>query len=294
MASRCDSGARRQRRGNPEEERERSAAAVEQDLISSLQLDLRLEILRLLPLKSAIRAGAGSGRAAGRSLPQSAAASPAVLPRRKAPGVVRGPWRARPQPLLPHVPLEASLARRLPALRRIRRRLRRRGPPHPSRRPSPRGHCCHKIAWWQLRHLQLPAGEPGAHFHPWRHNRSPACSFSALEVIYLHWVLLRHGSVRELVAACPRLHTLDLRDCSSLPLQEPMVLDVRPGARLRSLTVTRCEIADLLADTASGLCSFRYCGKLIDSSNISASGRFTTYASASNTLPFPACTAYSG
>ncbi|KAK3134398.1 hypothetical protein QOZ80_6AG0548560 [Eleusine coracana subsp. coracana] len=290
MASRCDSGAsakRQRRRGDPEEGREPSAAVEEKDLISSLLLDLRLQILRHLPLKSAIRTGALSTK-------------------------WRGLWARRwPEP--------SSIRRRVScrgAAEKLLESFRNRGMHSLNRfsltfrwkdlSPADFQRCVDYAAACAVEDLHLHFVDPphadivavqllgggGDSFVTFSFREaSPllarvsilgvtidlpqdaaARSFSALEIVSLRWVVLRHGSVRELVAACPRLHTLDLRDCTRLPLSgSTTIYDVRPGARLRSLTVTRCEVADLLADTASDLCSFRYCGNFIGSSSILAS-----------------------
>ncbi|KAK3131118.1 hypothetical protein QOZ80_6BG0502240 [Eleusine coracana subsp. coracana] len=290
MASRGDSGAsakRQRRRGDPEEGREPSAAAEEKDLISSLLHDLRLQILRHLPLKSAIRTGALSTK-------------------------WRGLWARRwPEP--------SSIRRRVSrrgAAEKLLESFRNRGVHSLNRfsltfrwkdlSPADFQRCVDYAAACTVEDLHLHFVDPphadivavqllgggGDSFVTFSFREaSPllarvsilgvtidlpqdatARSFSALEIVSLRWVVLRHGSVRELVAACPRLHTLDLRDCTRLPLSESTTIyDVRPGARLRSLTVTRCEVADLLADTASDLCSFRYCGNFIGSSSILAS-----------------------
>uniref|UniRef100_A0A8R7R8L6 F-box domain-containing protein n=2 Tax=Triticum urartu TaxID=4572 RepID=A0A8R7R8L6_TRIUA len=65
-----------------------------------------------------------------------------------------------------------------------------------------------------------------AHSHP----------FSALEVIHLHCVRISDRTVNRLVAACPLLHTLDLRYCESLL----SVIVTAAGAHLRSLTLAEC------------------------------------------------------
>ncbi|KAM3193427.1 hypothetical protein ACQJBY_070189 [Aegilops geniculata] len=105
--------------------------------------------------------------------------------------------------------------------------------------------------------VELP-GSFSAHSHP----------FSALEVIHLHCVRISDRTVNRLVAACPLLHTLDLRYCESLF----SVVVAAAGAHLRSLTFAECgsEAEVFFADDASGLRSFHYSGAYIPAYSIPA------------------------
>ncbi|KAF7097827.1 hypothetical protein CFC21_099613 [Triticum aestivum] len=97
-----------------------------------------------------------------------------------------------------------------------------------------------------------------AHSHP----------FSALEVIHLHCVRISDRTVNRLVAACPLLHTLDLRYCESLL----SVIVTAAGAHLRSLTLAECgsEAEVFFAGDASSLRSFHYSGAYIPACSIPA------------------------
>nr|XP_045087488.1 uncharacterized protein LOC109776024 [Aegilops tauschii subsp. strangulata] len=92
--------------------------------------------------------------------------------------------------------------------------------------------------------------------------------FSALEVIHLHCVRISDRTVNRLVAACPLLHTLDLRYCESLF----SVIVATAGAHLRSLTLAECgsEAEVFFAGDASGLRSFHYSGAYIPAYSIPA------------------------
>uniref|UniRef100_A0A453SUK4 F-box/LRR-repeat protein 15/At3g58940/PEG3-like LRR domain-containing protein n=1 Tax=Aegilops tauschii subsp. strangulata TaxID=200361 RepID=A0A453SUK4_AEGTS len=92
--------------------------------------------------------------------------------------------------------------------------------------------------------------------------------FSALEVIHLHCVRISDGTLRSLVAACPLLHTLDLRYCEGLYF----ISVAAAGARPRSLTVAQCgsDTEVFLADDASGLRSFHYSGAYMPAYRIPA------------------------
>ncbi|XP_045086898.1 uncharacterized protein [Aegilops tauschii subsp. strangulata] len=259
------------KRRRKEEEVEAGVEAAE-DHISELPEALRLHVLCLLPLKSAIRTGALS--TGWRSL-----------------------WTRRwpaPSSLDFHLGTHDSPHPLLETLeRRGRRRLQRFAlsfdigelqAEHFRRCLEYAAACAVEDLHVHLAHsvfniffnYRLPLGDPhlarlslgamtvglpdsfSARSHP----------FSALEVIHLHCVRISDGTLRSLVAACPLLHTLDLRYCEGLYF----ISVAAAGARPRSLTVAQCgsDTEVFLADDASGLRSFHYSGAYMPAYRIPA------------------------
>ncbi|KAM0869303.1 hypothetical protein ACQ4PT_040774 [Festuca glaucescens] len=93
-----------------------------------------------------------------------------------------------------------------------------------------------------------------------------SCAFPALEVIQLRRVYVSDITVQLLVAACP-LRSLDLRYCAGLNF----VSIVGAGAHLTSLTVAECPLLTIIsAYGAFSLRSFRYSGSYIAAYSIPA------------------------
>ncbi|KAK1681032.1 hypothetical protein QYE76_041880 [Lolium multiflorum] len=261
MATVFDSGGGSKRR-RTDEEGERAQPSLEEaeeDRITTLPEALRLHILALLPLKSAIRTGALSTQ-------------------------WRALWTRRwPDP--------ASLELRVAAhdsLRSLMESLERRG-----RRRIDRfslsfemgeltaeefRRCLHYAAACAVADLQvhlsrgsnrilkfrLPRGNPHLQRlslegigvglpNPFRYESHP---HSALDAISLHRVTISDHDVFSLVAACPLLRTLDLRYCRGLRCG-----NFPAGAYLKSVTFAECKgLAGVLFRKAPGLRSFRYSG----------------------------------
>ncbi|KAM0831354.1 hypothetical protein ACQ4PT_065603 [Festuca glaucescens] len=88
-------------------------------------------------------------------------------------------------------------------------------------------------------------------------NPLRSCAFPALEVIQLRRVYVTDITVQLLVAGCPLLRSLDLRYCAGLNF----VSIVGAGAHLTSLTVAECPLlTSISAYGAFSLRSFRYSG----------------------------------
>nr|CAB3471216.1 unnamed protein product [Digitaria exilis] len=274
------SSLKKRRAGEEGEEIEAAAAmaAEEEDRISELPEDLRLRILTLLPLRSAIRTGALSTR--WRALWERRWPAPSSMDLHIRPG-------DDPEELL------RSLERR--GERRIDRFSL---TIHPNKRPLQH----HRVRDPQ-RFLDYAAAcavedlhiDAAGHFvsmlstfifppgcshlarvfirHTGRVSfRSFPCSdasrFPALEVIHLY--LVRSVDINELLWACPRLQTLDLRYCDVLGFQGVINLE-SSGAHLRSLTVAECNrITRLDASRATGLRSFCLSSAQLPTYNIPA------------------------
>ncbi|KAF0936018.1 hypothetical protein E2562_038207 [Oryza meyeriana var. granulata] len=262
--------------GDPERRRQRRWG--EEDRISELPDALRLQILSLLPLKSAIRTGALSSR-------------------------WRGLWEQRwPDPSSLDVRLPsgggAGSAATVAALRAehlatIDRRGRRRmdclslaihagqlAPPELKRFIEYAAACDVE----EMR-LRLDGGggrgarggtrRPGAlavHFpigskllarlsvRGLHLTASANAMVATLEVIHFHSVSLTDAALRRVVSACPRLRELELRYCRHLRR-----IDFTVGAaNLRNLTVVDCSRAtELRVPSAPRLRSFRFSGAFL-------------------------------
>uniref|UniRef100_A0ACD6AF02 Uncharacterized protein n=1 Tax=Avena sativa TaxID=4498 RepID=A0ACD6AF02_AVESA len=255
-----DGGLNTRREDKEGEERKPSA----EDRISALPEALRLHVLCLLPLKSAIRTGALSTQ--WRSLWTRRWPAPSSLE-------FRVGSHDSPHPVLETLE------------RRGRRRLERFGlsfeigglkSEHIQRCleyatacavEDLRVHLTNQTIHSFFFHFQLPPGDPHL-------TRLSICgisvgisdcfclhshAFSALEVIHLRHVYISDITVKLLVAACPLLRTLDLRYCAGLRF----LSIVGAGAHLTSLTVAECPLlAGISADEAVSLRSFRYSGQL--------------------------------
>jgi hypothetical protein len=91
-------------------------------------------------------------------------------------------------------------------------------------------------------------------------NPLRTCAFPALEVIQLRRVYVSNMTVQRLVAGCPLLRSLDLRYCVGLNFVSIM----GAGAHLTSLTVAECPmLTSISAYGASSLRSLRYSGAYI-------------------------------
>ncbi|CAN6173331.1 unnamed protein product [Urochloa humidicola] len=126
------------------------AAAGDEDRISALPEDLRLRILALLPLKSAIRTGALSTRWHELWARRWPAPSSVDLHLRSgdAPKQILESLQRRGLRRLDRFSLARPRRQGPPALPRLRRCLRRRGPPHRCRKPRLE----------QVLHVQIPGG----------------------------------------------------------------------------------------------------------------------------------------
>ncbi|KAJ1703987.1 hypothetical protein LUZ63_003766 [Rhynchospora breviuscula] len=81
-----------------------------------------------------------------------------------------------------------------------------------------------------------------------------------LEILALHSVSLSDAALRKVVAACPLLRCLDIRRCRDFR----RIQISASGPHLRSLTVVDCPKAnELIVTSAPGLRSFRFCGTFL-------------------------------
>jgi hypothetical protein len=258
MATVFDSGGGSKRR-HTDEEGGRAQPGLEEDRITTLPEALRLHILALLPLKSAIRTGALSTQ-------------------------WRALWTRRwpdPASLELRVAAHNSLQPLMESLeRRGRRRIDRFSlsfkmgelTADEFRRCLDYAAAC-AVADLQV-HLsrgsnrilkfRLPRGNPHLQRlsvegiglglpNPFLYESYP---HSVLDAIRLHRVTISDHDVFSLVAACPLLRTLDLRYCKGLRRG-----NFPAGAYLKSVTFAECKgLAGVLFRKAPGLRSFRYSG----------------------------------
>ncbi|KAF8658769.1 hypothetical protein HU200_059255 [Digitaria exilis] len=239
-------------------------AAEEEDRISGLPEDLRLRILALLPLKSAIRTGALSTR--WRALWERRWPAPSSIDLLFRPG-------DDTEELL------RSLERR--GLRRLDRFSltieRSRNPPEPMFFAPQR--FIDYAAACGVENLHVDVAN---HFMSWtsRFTLPPGCSnlarlfirhkagvsfgfslrfdaFPTLEVIHLHLVRV---DINELLWACPRLKTLYLRHCNCEGARAINLMPARAHLKsIESVTVLECSgITHIDARKAHGLRSFRF------------------------------------
>uniref|UniRef100_A0ACD5Y215 Uncharacterized protein n=1 Tax=Avena sativa TaxID=4498 RepID=A0ACD5Y215_AVESA len=269
MATEFDSGGSKKRRMDEEGQQ-----AVEEDRISALPEALRLDILGLLPFKSAIRTGALSTQ--WRALWTRRWPAPGSLDFRLGP-------HDSSQPLL------ESLERR------GQRRLDRFSLSFQIGLLNPEdfGRCLDYAATCDVADLDVNLldvndaydlcfsfGALPANPHLARLSLSGICVFptveawylselrylprpySVLEVIHLHRVTVEDVGLYHLVAACPRLRTLDIRYCDE-DLRRAVLAKYRAKAKanLKSVTIVECEsLADVRIRNSSSLRSFRYSG----------------------------------
>ncbi|CAN6215881.1 unnamed protein product [Urochloa humidicola] len=271
---------KKRRTGGGGDQIEEAAAAEEEDCISALPEDLRLRILSLLPLNSAIRTGALS--------------SPwrALWARR---------WPAPPAPSLDlhHRPTDDPDQLLKSLERRGRRHLDRfaitfhfgdyRSPkPHRYLDDQDIHRCLDYAVACDVEDLHIDIADhwlsigsslsfPLGFSHLVRLSllRVGSVSFNyslgsgafpALEIIHLHSA--HSVDLNDLVSASPRLRTLDLRYCKFL--DDEGVIYVSPArGHLRSLTVAECNrISGIHAGRASGLRSLHLSSSLFPTYNI--------------------------
>nr|CAB3471214.1 unnamed protein product [Digitaria exilis] len=252
------SSSKKRRVGEEWEEIEAAAAAAkEEDRISELPEDLRLRILALLPLKSAIRTGALSTR--WRALWERRWPAPSSIDLLLRPGddteeVLRSLER-RGLRRIDRFSLTIERSRSSAEPRSGTPSASSTMPPPAASRTStsilistlaiPRG--CSHLACLFVCHLA------GVSFG--FSLRSDA--FPALEVVHLHHVMV---DINDLLWACPRLKTLYLRHCNCEGVR---AIDLMPAsAHLKSIervTVLECSgITHIDARRAHGLRSFRF------------------------------------
>uniref|UniRef100_A0ACD5XVU0 Uncharacterized protein n=1 Tax=Avena sativa TaxID=4498 RepID=A0ACD5XVU0_AVESA len=270
MATEFDSGDGSKKQRTDEE----GEQAAEEDRISALPDALRLHILGLLPFKSAIRTGALSTQ--WRALWTRRWPAPGSL------DFLLGPHDS-PQPLL------ESLEQR------GRRRLDRFSLSFQIGLLNPEdfGRCLDYAADCDVADLDVNLldvndaydfcfsfGALPANPHLARLSLSGICVFptvkawylselrylprpySVLEVIHLHRVTVEDVGLYHLVAACPRLRTLDIRYCDE-DLRRAILKKYRDKAKanLKSVTIVECEsLAEVRISNSSSLRSFRYSG----------------------------------
>ncbi|CAD6342645.1 unnamed protein product [Miscanthus lutarioriparius] len=96
-------------------------------------------------------------------------------------------------------------------------------------------------------------------------------AYATLEVVQIHSA--HSVDINHLLPACPRLRTLDLRDCEFLDTSDE-IYATSPQGRLRSLTVAECNrVTQLYAGMASGLRSFRLSSALLPIYEIAATAQ---------------------
>lgn len=107
-----------------------------------------------------------------------------------------------------------------------------------------------------------------------------------LEILTLHSVTLSEAALRKVVAACPVLRCLDIRRCKELR----RIQISASGPHLRSLTVVDCPKAtELVVTSAPGLRSFRFCGTFLSKYSIENAKRLEEvyFTSAGPNLSLP-------
>nr|CAB3471215.1 unnamed protein product [Digitaria exilis] len=228
------STSKKQRADEEGEEIEAAAAAEEEDRISGLPEDLRLRILTLLPLKSAIRTEVlrslerrGLRRLDRFSLTIERSRNPADPP-----------FRA-PQRFIDYAAACGVEDLRVDVAN-------------------------HFVSWTWIRRFTLPPGCSHLARLFIRHEAGVSFGFSlrfdafpALEVVHLHFVRI---DINELLWACPRLKTLYLRRCNCQWAGAINLMPARAHLKtIESVTVLECSgITHIDARKAHGLRSFRF------------------------------------
>uniref|UniRef100_K3YTJ3 Uncharacterized protein n=1 Tax=Setaria italica TaxID=4555 RepID=K3YTJ3_SETIT len=277
-------GKRRRVGGGGHEDEEEEEMVVEEDRISDLPDALRMQILSLLPLKSAIRTGALSSR--WRCLWEQRWPEPSSVRIRLPPGA-------------------AGAAARVEQFGLIDRRGRRRMDCfslafHGGQLTQPDlRRCLDYAAVCEVEDLHLRVdggagrGSRGGggtrgrgmltvHFPVGSRllarlsvrglNLTAAANamVATLEVIHLHSVFLTDAALRRVVAACPRLRELDLRYCRRLRRIDFSAVGV---PNLRTFTLVDCSrTTEVRVPMAPRLRSFRLSGAFLSSNILTGAG----------------------
>ncbi|CAN6162986.1 unnamed protein product [Urochloa humidicola] len=251
------------------------AAAGDEDRISVLPEDLRLRILALLPLKSAIRTGALSMRWRELWARRWPAPSSVDLHLRSgdAPKQILESLQRRGLRRLDRFSLTMDMNGRRPLWRDLEDK-------DPQRFLDYAAACgvadlhidAGNHVWSKFSTFKFPAGCSHLARLVLRHIARVSIGFSpcsdafpALEVLHLH--LVSSVNISKLLWACPRLKILNLSHCDCDGIDGA----INAEAHLRSLTVAECNrITHIDASRASGLRSFRLSSSRLPTYNIAA------------------------
>ncbi|KAJ3679439.1 hypothetical protein LUZ60_017450 [Juncus effusus] len=92
------------------------------------------------------------------------------------------------------------------------------------------------------------------------HLTASSSALTKLESVFLHSVTLTDAAVKKIVASCPDLRVLDIRACKELK----KVMICSAGSKFRSLTIVDCpKAAELILTSNPGLKSLRFSGNFL-------------------------------